>query len=91
MDEGYVNDGHPAPRRQFVLVSAGEVEVTVSDGEVRRFGPGSVFLDDDTGKGHRTRAVGPGGCVVVWVACPWAGFIEPLGMPNGTPAASGKC
>ncbi len=70
MDEGYVNDWHPAPRRQFVLVSAGEVEVTVSTGEVRRFGPGSVFLADDTaGRGHQTKAVGAGGCVVVWVAC----------------------
>lgn len=58
------------PRRQFVLVSAGEVELTVSDGETRRFGPARVFLaDDTTGKGHRTRVVGSGGCIVVWVAC----------------------
>jgi hypothetical protein len=41
-----------------------------ADGETRRFGPGSVFLaEDTTGKGHQTRAVGVGGCVVVWVAC----------------------
>ncbi len=34
-------------------------EVTASDGEKRRFGPGSiVLLDDTTGKGHQTRAVG---------------------------------
>jgi quercetin dioxygenase-like cupin family protein len=70
MDEGYVNSWHPAPRRQFVVVSAGDVEVTTSDGEARRFAPGSVFLaDDTTGKGHQTRAVGTGGCIVVWVAC----------------------
>jgi hypothetical protein len=70
MDNGYARDWHPAPRRQFVLVSTGEVEVTVSDGQHRRFGPGSFFLADDTnGRGHRTRAVGPDGCVVVWVAC----------------------
>lgn len=37
---------------------------------VRRFGPGSVFLaDDTTGQGHQTGAVGTGGCFVVWVAC----------------------
>ena len=70
MDEGYVNDWHPAPRRQFVIVTTGELEITVSDGESRRFGPGSVFLaDDTTGEGHQTRAIGAGGCVVVWVAC----------------------
>lgn len=70
LDAGYARDWHPAPRRQFVVVSTGELEVTVSDGETRRFGPGSVFLaEDTTGKGHRTRALGAGGCVVVWVAC----------------------
>ena len=70
LDPGYARDWHPAPRRQFVVVSAGELEITVSDGETRRFGPGRVFLAEDTvGKGHRTRTVGDGGCVVVWVAC----------------------
>ena len=30
-----------------------------SDGAVRRFGPGAIFLVEDlTGKGHTTRAVG---------------------------------
>jgi quercetin dioxygenase-like cupin family protein len=70
MDPGYINDWHPAPRRQFVIVSAGEIEITVSDGETRRFGPGGVFLaEDTTGKGHQTRAAAPGGCVVIWVPC----------------------
>ena len=37
----------------------GASEVTTSDGQVRRFGPGSlVLLDDTTGKGRRTRAIG---------------------------------
>ncbi|MGH2651890.1 MAG: cupin domain-containing protein, partial [Actinomycetota bacterium] len=71
MDAGYARDWHPAPRRQFVFVSKGEVELRVSDGEVRRFGTGSVVLaEDTTGKGHQTRAAGAGDCVVVWVACP---------------------
>ncbi|MGH8991096.1 MAG: cupin domain-containing protein, partial [Acidimicrobiia bacterium] len=71
MDAGYARDWHPAPRRQFVFVSKGEVELRVSDGEVRRFGTGSVVLaEDTTGNGHQTRAAGAGDCVVVWVACP---------------------
>jgi hypothetical protein len=50
---------HVAPRRQLVVHLAGEAEVEVSDGEVRRFGPGSVVLVDDlTGRGHETRRVG---------------------------------
>jgi hypothetical protein len=54
-------DWHPAPRRQFVVVLEGEVEIEASDGEVRRFGPGMVFLaDDTTGKGHILRGAGSG-------------------------------
>lgn len=50
---------HPAPRRQLIVHVSGEAEVEVSDGEVRRFGPGSVVLVEDlTGKGHTTRRLG---------------------------------
>jgi hypothetical protein len=56
---GWVGEWHPAPRRQFYLMLSGEVECTVSDGERRVFGPGSiVLLEDTTGKGHVTRVVG---------------------------------
>ncbi len=56
---GQVLDWHPAPRRQFVVTLAGEAEVEASDGEVRRIGPGTVMLaEDTTGKGHITRGVG---------------------------------
>jgi hypothetical protein len=49
---------HSAPRRQFVVQLAGTTEIEVSDGEVRRFGPGAVVLVEDlTGKGHTTRRV----------------------------------
>lgn len=52
-------DWHPAPRRQFVITLSGEAEVEASDGEVRRIGPGTIMLADDTsGKGHITRGVG---------------------------------
>jgi len=70
MEPGYFNDWHPAPRRQFVIVCSGELEITTSAGETRPFGPGSVFLAEDTsGKGHQTRAVGASGCILVFVAC----------------------
>ena len=53
----YDLDWHPAPRRQFVINLTGEVEITASDGEVRRFGPGTIMLaEDTTGKGHLSRA-----------------------------------
>ncbi|HEY5020778.1 MAG TPA: hypothetical protein VII17_07145 [Steroidobacteraceae bacterium] len=56
---GAVEDWHNAPKPWYLIVVQGMSEVTASDGEVRRFGPGSVVLIDDvTGKGHRTRAVG---------------------------------
>lgn len=56
---GWFGDWHPAPSRQFMLHLQGEVEAEVSDGEIRRFGPGSATLVEDTsGKGHRSRVVG---------------------------------
>ncbi len=56
---GWVGDWHPAPRRQFYFQMSGELEVQVSDGEIRRFSAGSlVLLADTSGKGHFTRALG---------------------------------
>jgi hypothetical protein len=50
---------HNAPARLVLVILAGTAEVEVSDGEVRRFGPGSVNLvEDTTGRGHITRGVG---------------------------------
>jgi hypothetical protein len=43
----------------MVFYLAGEVEAEVGDGEVRRFGPGSVTLVEDTsGRGHTSQVVG---------------------------------
>jgi len=65
---GWVGDWHPAPRRQYWVGMHGTVEVTVSDGEVRQFGPGSVaLLEDLVGKGHVTRAVGDYGAQAMFV------------------------
>jgi quercetin dioxygenase-like cupin family protein len=56
---GTFEDWHNAPQAWFLIVLQGASEVTTSDGQVRHFGPGSVvLLDDTTGKGHQTRAVG---------------------------------
>ncbi len=56
---GYFLDWHCAPRRQYTITIAGELEVGVGDGTVRRLGPGTVLLAEDlTGQGHTTRVVG---------------------------------
>jgi len=56
---GWFGDWHPTPYRQFFFVLVGELEVRVTDGEMRHFGPGSIlFVEDTTGKGHTTRNIG---------------------------------
>ena len=58
-EPGWYGDWHPAPARQFTLYLQGEIEAEASDGAVRRFGPGSAVLAEDTsGKGHRSRVIG---------------------------------
>lgn len=55
----YDSGFHNAPRRQYVVILAGEMEVETGDGGKRRLVPGDVLLGDDmTGEGHITRAVG---------------------------------
>jgi quercetin dioxygenase-like cupin family protein len=54
-------DWHTAPRSQFIIQVSGATEGEVSDGDVRRFGPGTIILvEDTTGKGHITRTVDDG-------------------------------
>ena len=68
---GWYGDWHPTPRRQIFFYLAGELEGETSDGERRRFGPGSVTLvEDTTGKGHRTRVVGEGDALLAVVQLP---------------------
>lgn len=56
---GWVGDFHPAPKRQFICCLIGEYVVVASDGEERKFGPGSILLaEDTTGKGHVTKITG---------------------------------
>ena len=50
---------HPAPARQWVVMLRGTIEVTVSGGEARRFGPGDLVLAADTeGEGHISEGIG---------------------------------
>jgi hypothetical protein len=59
---------HPAPRRQYVITLAGQVEIETGDGTVRAFGPGDVMLaEDTTGHGHITRVIGgqPRDCIMI--------------------------
>lgn len=53
---------HTAPKRQFFYLLKGWVEITVSDGETRKFEPGDILLVEDThGKGHSARRPEPEG------------------------------
>jgi len=55
---GWYGDWHPTPKYQVMCLLAGSLQVSVSDGETRRFDPGSiVVLEDTTGRGHTTRVV----------------------------------
>ncbi len=57
---------HPTPRRQFGAIISGILEIRTSNGDVRRFTPGSVFLlDDTTGKGHNTLTAGGTDAIVL--------------------------
>jgi hypothetical protein len=59
VEEHPSDEPHCAPERLFIVHLQGEVEVTVSDGEKRTFGTGSVVLVEDThGRGHVTRSLG---------------------------------
>ncbi|NUR92336.1 MAG: cupin domain-containing protein [Nonomuraea sp.] len=57
--DAFDSEPHPAPREQWVVMLRGTIEVTVTDGSRRRFGPGDlVLVTDTTGTGHTTTAVG---------------------------------
>ena len=53
------SDFHTAPRRQYVVMMAGEVEFETADGSRRRMVPGDLLVAEDlTGHGHIARGVG---------------------------------
>jgi quercetin dioxygenase-like cupin family protein len=59
MPAGWFGDWHPSPHRQLYINFSGHLEVSVSDGETRVFGPGDIVLVEDLlPPGHTTRTLG---------------------------------
>ena len=55
----FFSDWHPEPRRQYLIMLTGQLEVTVGDGASRVLNPGDVLLAEDlTGQGHQIRSLG---------------------------------
>jgi mannose-6-phosphate isomerase-like protein (cupin superfamily) len=53
---GFVWEGHPASKRQYVIIVSGRGEVDLVGGKKVQLAPGRVLLAEDvTGKGHITR------------------------------------
>ena len=61
-------DWHPAPRRQFVIILSGRLEIGLGDGSKHVFGAGDARLvEDTTGQGHTTRVVGDEPCLTATI------------------------
>lgn len=59
---------HPAPRRQFVIILSGHLEIGLGDGSTHVFGPGDARLvEDTTGQGHTTRVQGNERCLTATI------------------------
>ena len=57
-DADYDYDWHCAPARQYIVLLDGHIEIETSDGRKRQFRGGDIlFVEDLTGRGHRTRVV----------------------------------
>ena len=66
--EGNYLDWHPAPRRQFVIILSGRLEIGLGDGSKHVFGPGDARLvEDTTGQGHTTGVYGKEACVTATI------------------------
>src|SRR5438067_10231549 len=65
---GQYLDWHPAPRRQFVIILSGQLEIRLGDGSKHVLGPGDPRLvEDTTDKGHTTRGAGDQICVTATI------------------------
>jgi hypothetical protein len=67
---------HEAPRRQFLVVLGGELEIVTTLGHRQRLQPGDVLLADDVGsKGHISRDVGhaPLMLMAIGIGSDWKG------------------
>jgi len=62
---------HQPPRRQWVIILQGAMEISTAAGERRRFGPGDCLLAEDmNGTGHRTDDVGDQRLVTLNIGLP---------------------
>ena len=67
-EPGVLQDWHPAPQRQFVIILSGQLQIGFEDGSTRVFGPGDARLvEDTTGKGHTTIALGSEPCITATI------------------------
>ena len=67
-EPGVMQNWHPAPQRQFVIILSGSLEIGFEDGTTKIFGPGDARLVEDiTGKGHTTIALGNEPCITATV------------------------
>jgi hypothetical protein len=65
---GWFGDWHPTPRRQLYFALSGQLEIGVTDGEVRVFVPGDVaVVEDEVGRGHTTKPVAGAGATGAFV------------------------
>ena len=47
---------HPAPRRHWMTMLSGQIDIQLADGTIHCFGPNDLRLwEDVTGQGHKTR------------------------------------
>jgi quercetin dioxygenase-like cupin family protein len=66
--QGELQDWHPAPQRQFVIILSGALEIGFEDSTKKVFRAGDARLvEDTTGKGHTTIAIGDEPCVTATV------------------------
>jgi hypothetical protein len=64
-------DLHPPPRRQWVVILQGAMEISTTSGDVRRLVPGDCLLAEDMdGKGHASEDVGDDRLVTMNVGVP---------------------
>jgi hypothetical protein len=65
---GHFQDWHPAPRRQFVIILSGQLEIGLGDGSKHIFGAGDARLvEDTTGQGHTTKVYGSLPCMTATI------------------------
>lgn len=58
-DPGFRCGFHNSPTATWMLFMQGSMEIEVSDGVTRTFGPGdAIEFHDATGQGHRSRVIG---------------------------------